>query len=168
MALTIDIEHHGQDITVTFRGMLDENALELPHFSQPITGRVYLKLGELTLINSLGCRKWVQWVRDEMKAKQGVFLLECNPAVVNQLNILEGFIPEGSTIESFYVPYFCESCGYDTVVLFENNKDYIEGVESPLMRSPDEAHCPSCQGAMALDAVKARYFKFLGRKPSAA
>jgi hypothetical protein len=43
---------------------------------------------------------------------------------VNQLNLVDGFLPPKTEIESFFVPYFSERTGEETQVLFTKFLEY--------------------------------------------
>ncbi len=154
MILKVIQNRLGPDMTLEFHGPLDENG-ELPNLSGEISGRLEINLEHLTMINSLGCRNWVNWIKT-IHAKQGVFLVKCSPPFVTQVNILHGFIPKGVTIESFFVPYYCEPCEYQENVLVHVDKEHA--------LPSDDRTCPKCQGAMELDVVKTIYFRFLQKK----
>lgn len=160
--LKIETATHGRDIRFTFDGVLDERC-ELPDVSEfKFTGRVLLNLEKLSMINSLGCRKWVQWL-NTIKAPKGIGLEKCSIPVVNQINILDGFLPPHVAVHSIFVPYFCDSCGKESLSLLDTSHSYsATSVET----IADEAPCPACPGQMELDVLKKRYFGFLLKKPA--
>ena len=98
-------------LTLRFEGILDETC-ELPEFQSSINGRLTVDLEKLAMINSLGCRKWIQWIRT-LPPSLTVTLKNCSPVVVNQINILSGFIPARAVVESILVPYYCAVCDLD-------------------------------------------------------
>ncbi len=159
MKLVVKIEAQGENTTVHLGGILDERC-ELPVFEAPIKGKLYIDLEKLFMINSLGCRKWVNWIRD-IKAEKGIHLTNCSPPVVNQINILAGFIPENVTVDSIFVPYFCEACSVDIQKLFpvskNDNRPAVEAV-------PETVTCTQCNQPMDLDVLKSRYFAFILKK----
>lgn len=159
MKLAIQMQANGEDIRVSMSGILDETC-ELPEFATPVTGRLIIDLEKLAMINSLGCRKWVLWIK-AVKAKQGITLAKCSPAVVNQMNILSGFLPDNVTVESLFVPYHCEACADERFILF-----HIEQANSAeqIANWPEKLDCPQCKSRMELDVLKARYFVFATRK----
>ncbi len=156
MSLSVHIAHSGTDVTITFNGMLDETC-QLPEFSEPIMGRVEIHLERLHMINSLGCRKWAIWLRDKVKAKGGITLVKCSPVIVNQISILEGFLPTGANVQSFFVPYFCEKCSHEERVLFREGIDYAKG-KPPKVN--DHLDCPKCHASMELEVVPEKYLRY--------
>lgn len=149
----------GQDVELSVSGLLDETA-ELPAFPQTIPGKLIVDLAGVVMINSLGCRIWVNWIRT-VKANGGVFLVKCSPPVVHQINILVGFLPDNVKVNSFYVPYACQDCNEESFILLEEgtgfNGNGVVGLKEVMT-------CPHCKGEMTLDVIEARYFKFLQKK----
>ncbi|MBX3021572.1 MAG: hypothetical protein KF799_07835 [Bdellovibrionales bacterium] len=160
MSLTIKITNVGRDVHLSLEGVLDENC-QLPEFPEVIQGELEICLEKLTMINSLGCRKWAHWIRAQAKTKGGVSLVKCSPAIMNQINILAGFLPEYARVDSFYVPYYCEGCGYEDRVLLTRGHEFDT---TGLISFAEEVPCPGCKAIMAMEVLRERYFKFLARK----
>ncbi len=144
---------------------LDENA----NFSE----LEKLKIKNLTVdldgvrkINSMGLKKWIALTRSQ----QGTHfvLRRCPAPIVNQMNILEGFLPQGAIVDSFYIPYKCESCGVEQLQLAQRNFDFQEATNDQPVRIalPPTRPCESCGETMEWDIVEKAYFKFLSpRRP---
>jgi hypothetical protein len=158
MTLKVDIKKTGNDTTLIFAGPLDENC-QLPDMSKGYQGRLIIDLGGLTALNSLGCRKWVLWIK-EITSKNGGFLRNCSPNVINQINVLSGFVPELMKVESFYVPYACEKCGHEERILLTRGQEFGPKKISVADKMP----CHKCGGTMEMDVVKDRYFNFVMRE----
>lgn len=123
---------------------------------------IYLDLRDVRNLNSMGLRNWVQWVKG-LKAKHQMVFRNCPRSVVDQMNILQGFLPMGAIVESFFVPYVCDHCGHDESFLATRGQDYMEGSidtkEGASMAS--SRPCPSCGKNMEMDVVPSKYFNFL-------
>lgn len=158
--LTIQVIRNSEGITLRLDGVLDETA-ELPAFDTSFCGRMTIDLRKLTMINSLGCRKWIHWLKAYPKGTQ-IFLVNCSSVVVHQINILVGFVPPGVTVESIDVPYFCESCGEDEHILMMTSGAAVQGWTPDQV--PDEKECIHCKKTAELDVIKSRYFHFLTKK----
>lgn len=139
---------------------MDER-MQLPEMKSDLPGRLDIDLQDLESMNSTGCRNWVHWIR-AIKAK-GIYLHNCPPQFVSQAAILKGVIPDGVTVQSFYIPYYCDSCGASETVRMELGKDFRD-YESLVIR--DQIICPVCSSIMRLDIVKERYVSFLAKKPA--
>lgn len=158
--LTVEITHSGDDVFVSLSGILDETC-SLPEFDGGINGHLEINLERLTMINSLGCRKWAQWIKAQAQAKGGVTLVKCSSAVVHQFNILAGFLPAQVRVDSFYVPYYCEGCGHEDRVLLTRGHEF-DGASQ--LSFSEELPCPSCKSIMEMEVMRERYFKFLDKK----
>lgn len=160
MSLTIKITATGKDVYLTLEGVLDENC-QMPEFREPILGKLEIDLENLTMVNSLGCRLWSQWIKGQVQARAGIHLVKCSPAIVNQVNILDGFLPANGQVDSFFVPYYCEGCGHEDRVLLSRGKEFDgEG----LLSVSEDLPCPKCKAIMSIEVVKDRYFKFLAKR----
>ena len=77
-----------------------------------------IDLGEIERINSCGVRDWVNWLSKlEVNGTRSV-LVECSPAIVAQINLVNNFTGSG-VVKSFYVPYFCPECDEEKVLLVD-------------------------------------------------
>lgn len=150
MALTVTVEKSGEDVVVTFDGMLNEES-SIPDLDKNIQGRLILKLEKLTMINSIGCRTWLTWIRT-LNPKQGIVLERCSSVFIGQVSVLKGFAPQDSKLESFFLPYHCDSCDHDANILFQAGQDTHIEVELP---------CPKCGDVMECDVVAQTYQRFL-------
>ena len=160
MKLHMQVIRNSAGLTLKLDGVLDETA-ELPAFDLTYCGRMLIDLEKLSMINSLGCRKWIHWLKAYPKGIQ-ISLVNCSSVIVNQINILVGFVPPGITVESIYVPYFCETCGKDERVLMSVADAAQSGWS--VDQIADEKACAHCKATAELDVIKARYFQFLVKK----
>jgi len=83
-------------------------------------------------------------------------LVECSPAIVAQINLVNNFTGQG-VVKSFYAPYFCPNCDLEKVLLVETRDLYsITPFKAPSCR------CDECDGPMDFDDMEESYFAFLG------
>lgn len=153
-----EILENADSTKLIIKGRIDENT-KLPNVlakGQPL----HIDLGGVTGVNSVGCRQWAIWIKN-LKRGGATFLHKCPPIFINQVNILIGLLPDDFTVESFYVPYHCESCGAEEVQLFERGR-HFQTLEA--INVQEQIICPVCSALMELDVVKERYFGFLRRK----
>jgi predicted RNA-binding Zn-ribbon protein involved in translation (DUF1610 family) len=160
MSLKIHITSEGPDVTIAFEGVLDESS-QLPELSEPVKGVLRLDLEKLTLINSMGIHKWITWMRHRTNMQASMVLFNCRPVVINQINILRGFLPEFARVDSFFVPYSCENCGFDEKLLMTRDVDFDDQRH---VKYAMEKTCPSCGGVLALDIMHQRYFNFIHKR----
>lgn len=123
---------------------------------------VILDLEDVKNLNSMGLRNWVSWVKT-FRAKVQIYFRKCSRPVVDQMNILQGFLPMNAVVESFFVPYCCKACDHEENYLATRGKDFMEGTVDARegMVMPESKPCPVCGGQMEWDLVPAKYFGFL-------
>ncbi|MCM2280284.1 MAG: hypothetical protein NDI61_00400 [Bdellovibrionaceae bacterium] len=141
-------------------GFLDEN-VRFESVKVPPLVNLIFDLGEVALINSIGIRSWVNWMKS-MRDRSFTFR-NCSKAMVDQINILDGFLPPGSFVESFYVPYHCDNCDGSEKVLFRQGREFEKGTADRAERvaPPANVTCVKCGGPMVMDVIESKYFRFL-------
>lgn len=154
--------HHRDDVGfVKLSGVIDEDN-ELADLTDSIPGSmVVIELGEVERINSCGVRDWVNWL-NALEAKGAeVVLVECSPAIVAQINLVNNFTGNGS-VKSFYVPYFCPECDEEKVLLCEAAE------MGPPPHEPPVCRCDGCDLVMDFDDMPDSYFAFLSNQKKVA
>lgn len=154
--------HHRDDVGfVKLSGVIDEDN-ELADLTDSIPGSmVVIELGEVERINSCGVRDWVNWL-NALEAKGAeIVLVECSPAIVAQINLVNNFTGNGS-VKSFYVPYFCPECDEEKVLLCE------AGEMGPPPHEPPVCRCDGCDLVMDFDDMPDSYFAFLSNQKKVA
>lgn len=134
-------------------GCIDDT---LSHFSSLFSGvsDLYINLDEVTAINSFGIREWIKLMRMLKDAK--IQLTHCPKLFIDQINMVNGMLPENSQILSFYVPYFSEKKNAEKKVLFEKNvhfSDKFINFNSTIAGNDGYSY--------DLDVIADRYFKFI-------
>ena len=99
---------------------------------------------------STGCRKL------EANGTRSV-LVECSPAIVAQINLVNNFTGSG-VVKSFYVPYFCPECDEEKVLLVEASD------MGPPPHEPPTCRCDECDLVMDFDDMPDSYFAFLSNQ----
>src|SRR4029077_8866892 len=75
-------------------------------------GDTIFHLGGITRFSSFGVREWVNMMRALKGRVRHALLVECSPAVVNQLNVVVDFTA-GAHVKSFHLPFVCPKCQRD-------------------------------------------------------
>ena len=153
------VEIIDQDTVIYFSGKVNEDSdfSELPKSSE---GKLIFDLEEVTLLNSAGLRLWILWMRS-LDASIKIVFQRCPRIVVDQMNILNGFVPPNSEVISFYVPYYCEECDNEDENLIENGKDFQQGEEINKNSEGLIRKCAKCNEEMDMDVIPEKYFRFL-------
>jgi anti-anti-sigma regulatory factor len=151
------IQHRGDMSYVKLGGVIDEDN-ELADLVDKIpAGTAVIDLGEVERINSCGVRDWVNWLSKlEYNGTRSV-LVECSPAIVAQINLVNNFTGNG-VVKSFYVPYFCPECDEEKVLLVEATD------MGPPPHEPPTCRCDECDLVMDFDDMPDSYFAFLSNQ----
>ena len=143
-------------LKVTLEGQLDEEA----RFDDAkINGEenVSIDLEKVKSINSCGIREWIKWIRT-FSSSSNIELHNCPKVVVDQINMVAGFLPENAEVKSFYVPFFSEESGDEKMILFEQGKQFDANGLKEIEEVKDDSG-----NEMEMDVIEAKYFKFLKR-----
>jgi anti-anti-sigma regulatory factor len=143
------------DVTyVKLSGVIDEDN-ELAEITEKIpAGTAVIDLAEIERINSCGVRDWVNWLGKIEKSGTKAILVECSPAIVAQINLVNNFTGSG-VVKSFFAPYYCSQCDHEKVLL-------VEAAElGPPPHKAPTCRCDECDGVMDFDDMEDSYFAFL-------
>lgn len=149
----IKIEKSGTQMNVSVSGVIDED-VDFSHYNISGATQVDLKLASIKSINSCGIREWIKWMSTAGTAK--IVYHECPKIIVDQINMVQGFLPATGKVMSFYVPYYNDETGSEKNVLFNFGKEFNEQSVTPPADVKDESGNP-----MEMDVVEAKYFKFI-------
>jgi len=148
------IEQQDSISFVKLVGVIDEDN-ELTELTDKIDGgTIVIDLSEVERINSCGVRDWVNWLSTVEGKPSDVVLVECAPAIVAQINLVNNFTGNG-IVKSFYVPYFCPECDQEKVLLCES----LDIGGAP--HEPPTCRCDECDLVMEFDDMADSYFAFL-------
>jgi anti-anti-sigma regulatory factor len=151
------VQHRGDVSYVKLGGVIDEDN-ELGELVDKIPGgTAVIDLGEIERINSCGVRDWVNWLSKLEGVGTRSVLVECSPAIVAQINLVNNFTGSG-VVKSFYVPYFCPECDEEKVLLVE------AGDMGPPPHEPPTCRCDECDLVMDFDDMPDSYFAFLSNQ----
>lgn len=151
------------NVRLQFEGAMDEHS-DYTQIQGDFTQEVIVDLGEVSHINSTGIKHWVKWISDiENKYDHlTMSLVNCPKAIVDQVNMVDGFLPKNSIVRSFQVPFYCESCEADKTYTFVLGREYKKTDAGYELTVPDyTCDKPDCE--MEPDVVEKKYFKFLSK-----
>jgi len=146
---------------LVFVGFLNENA-DFEKVPDIEGSAILLDLVDVQGTNSLGLKKWITWITPLAKRVQ-ITMSNCPPALVQQMSILRGFVPQGAHVKSVFVPYYCENCGHEENLKHENGIGFFVGTADtkPGYRLKEHHDCSQCGSEMEPDILPESYFKFL-------
>ncbi len=147
------VDKSGKTAKYTISGVIDEDVDFTPH---NLAGNdlIELHLKGIKSINSCGIRDWIQWIGTAGTA--AIQYIECPKIIVDQINMVQGFLPGQGKVISFYVPFYSDESGSEKSVLMTFGKEFND---QGLLKIPE---VKDDGGAlMEMDVVEAKYFKFL-------
>jgi anti-anti-sigma regulatory factor len=144
----------GGEVKVKLQGHIDEDA-QFSNLGLDGAQKVIVDLETVTAINSCGIREWVKWIRTAPSSAQVVYQ-KCPKVIVDQINMVAGFLPDNGKVESFFVPYYSEDSGNEKMILFSEGKEFKQGEVFPPAAVKDQDGTE-----MEMDVIEAKYFKFL-------
>jgi anti-anti-sigma regulatory factor len=143
--------------TIILKGSLNEYSSALDGVEVNPNYDLILDLKDVKAINSLGTRNFRNWIHGVQC--QRLRLFHCPRVFVNQMNLVEGFLPPKSEVESFFVPYYSEGTDEEMDVLFTKFLEYKQVNGSAKITFPDVR---DKQGnKMIVDVIENQYFRFL-------
>jgi anti-anti-sigma regulatory factor len=155
------VQHRGDVSYVKLGGVIDEDNGLGELVEQIPNGTAVIDLGEIERINSCGVRDWVNWLSKLESNGTRSVLVECSPAIVAQINLVNNFTGSG-VVKSFYVPYFCPECDEEKVLL-------VEAADmGPPPHEPPTCRCDECDLVMDFDDMPDSYFAFLSNQKKVA
>jgi hypothetical protein len=148
-----DFKVNGTEGILNLSGVIDEDVDFSQYKISPVS-QLSVFWREVRSINSCGIREWIKWLA--ANPVQAIYYFECPKIIVDQINMVQGFLPKQGKVRSFFVPYFEEDSGEEKEVLFSYGKEFDDSGIKP----PQEVL--SSQGRrMEMDVVEAKYFRFL-------
>lgn len=155
--LSIEIKEIDDATTlVRLSGVIDEDN-ELGQIANQVKPEttVIVDTSDVQRINSCGVRDWVTWLVQLSGKACNLFFLECSPAIMTQVNLVDNFLNKGQIV-TFYAPYFCSSCEADKMLLINVDQALkSESYQAPVCR------CDQCDHTMEFDDIESSYFAFL-------
>lgn len=151
--LEVKSDKAGEKLNLTLAGSIDEDT----DFNQiPFGGakEIEIKMGGVKSINSCGIREWIKWISTAGGAN--IQWHECPKVIVDQINMVDGFLPNNAKVLSFFVPYYNDEMGSEKNVLFRFGTEFTaNSVTPPASVKDDEGNL------MEMDVIEAKYFKFI-------
>lgn len=151
--LEVKTQKTGTKLNLTMGGTIDEDA-DFTQLSLAGASEIDLDLGTLKSINSCGIREWIKWMGTAPAAK--ISFTQCPKVIVDQINMVDGFLPGNAKVVSFFVPYYNDESGSEKNVLFRFGTEFTESSVNPPSTVQDEEG-----NAMEMDVIESKYFKFI-------
>ena len=140
--LHISTEEQGDTTLVKFDGVIDEEA-PLDATAHMGFKKIVYDLQDLRGINSVGIKHWIAYTSKLRDAGTTMTFVNCPTIFIDQMALLPDFIPDWSTVKTFYAPYVCDECAHEWEEIFA--KEDLAQTGYP------ERDCPECQAKGNVD-----------------
>jgi hypothetical protein len=115
-----------------------------------------IDLDAIVGLNSIGTRKWCQWINDCSNLFEKISLENCPVIFVKTFNQIADSLTEKCAVNSVKIPFYSEAIDERKMVVLFLGKDYsFDG----LFRVPDIKD--STGNAMEIDIITDNFFNFL-------
>ncbi len=151
--LDVKMNKEGEKLNIQMSGVIDED-VDFLQYKLVGAQQISLDLNGILSINSCGIREWIKWIGSGVAAQ--IVFNNCPKVIVDQINMVDGFLPTNAKVISFFVPYYNESLGVEKNVLFRYGSEFKEGSLTP----PSEVKDDSGE-VMEMDVIESKYFKFI-------
>jgi hypothetical protein len=149
----IKIDKAGEKYNVVLAGSIDED-VDFTQVNLAGAGQIEIEMADLKSINSCGIREWIKWLGTAPAAN--ITFKECPKVIVDQINMVDGFLPANAKVQSFFVPYYNDEAGSEKNILFRFGTEFTEN-----MVNPPEAVKDDEGNSMEMDVIESKYFKFI-------
>ena len=101
-------------IEIALSGDLNENAI-LPKASAfEAAKKVFVDFEKCRFLNSAGIKSWLL-LMDQLSGNPDLELIfkNCRSVVLNNIAMIDGFLPSNGRLTSVYLPVYCSECDYE-------------------------------------------------------
>ena len=142
---------------IAFKGAINEDSeVQFKELHEKIgnSKECIFNFSEVTNINSLGVRAWVNFLRS-LEGGKKIRFKECPPEIIMQINMIPSFLGNAE-VESFYVNYLCEIC-------YKKEKKLVKTARLEQNSIPRSPCCQAKNCGMQTEELEDEYFAFLRR-----
>ena len=143
--LTFEIDQNTDQATIKIKGNIDEDFIAKDLLAKNITQYIF-DMEKVKMINSCGIREWISFIEatgDDSK----LTYVNCPQVVIQQMNIVDGFLSKNAQVITFFAPYYNED--EDEEILKLLNTADIKDNKAPEYEN------------LEFDAIEKQYFNFI-------
>lgn len=148
--LRIEKIENSEEVTFSLSGNIDEDT-QLDELVCNDKRKIIFDLNNIAMINSCGIRTWVEF-QNRIDASVQIVYKNCPQVIIEQINIIKGFVKEGGIIESFYAPYYDNENDEEVKILLKPSE--IVDCKAPVKTNDDGDE-------LEFDEIELQYFNFL-------
>ncbi len=149
----LKINSVGNELKITMSGIIDED-VDFSIYKISEAKKVEIDFKNIKSINSCGIREWIKWL--SLNKTGELSFINCPKIIIDQVNMVDGFLPSNGKVLSFFVPYYNDENGTEKNVLFSYGKEFTDSAVMPPQKVLDES-----SAIMEMDVIESKYFKFI-------
>jgi len=153
-SLKISQKLEGKILHIDLEGVINEDS-DFSKISIGEASHYFFDFEKIDGINSCGIRDWINFL-EKFPASCQITYQQCPQIIIEQINMVEGFIRQGVTVESFFAPYYIPSLDQEKAVLLRSQD--IKNGKAPVIIDPDTNE------ELEFDGIEEQYFYFLKHK----
>lgn len=137
-------------VELVFSGNIDEDTT----FEEIVVSdkdEVIFNFDKIEMINSCGIRNWIEF-QNRIDKKIKITYTKCPQVIIEQVNVVKGFIREGGIVESFYAPYYDDEKDEEIKVLITPSE--VVDLKAPVKLNENGKE-------LEFDDIELQYFNFL-------
>ena len=150
--LNLNVQIQGETAIISLVGVINEDA-QFDKIQSLNLKKYIFDFDKITLINSCGIRDWIKFLQSLGSVE--IHYENCPQIIIEQINMVHGFITPNTKITTFYAPYFCDKCDSE-------KKIKLKAADILMGKAPVET-CPTCKDILEFDALEKQYFHFLSQ-----
>jgi anti-anti-sigma regulatory factor len=146
-----------KDKAFFFKGKIDE-ITDYTTVLKSDAKSIILDLEEVSNINSIGIKKFVQFKDELLKNGKTVIYRNCSVVMVEQISLIFE-LKTGVTIEGIMLPYLCDSCNMEYSILVDTK--ILKKEKLTLNYLNTLFKCTECSKKLEFNHDEDSYFYFL-------
>jgi len=151
--LKFHIEQQDQTLMVQVEGSINED-LQIEKLSHLKASHILFDVDKVKMINSCGIREWIRLI-ESFGSAVTLEYVKVPQIVVQQMNMISGFLSKNAKVTSFYAPYFIEDLDEEKQILLRS--DEVKNFKAP----EQTAEVDGTTYKLDFDAIEEQYFRFL-------
>ena len=151
--LKFHIEQQDQTLLIKVEGSINED-LQIEKLSHLKASQMIFDVDNVKMINSCGIREWIRLIESFGSAVKLEYI-KVPQIVIQQMNMISGFLSKNASVTTFYAPYFIEDLDEERQVLLR--ADEIKNFKAPAQN----ADVDGTNYKLDFDAIEEQYFRFL-------
>lgn len=136
----------------SFEGDIDEDFVYQDLKAE--TQKYLIDFEKVDMINSCGIREWINFLAYLGEGSQIIYV-NCPQIIIQQINMVEGFMTPSSHVHTFYAPYYCEDLDEERQFLLKAEE--VMALKAPVKTLEQDGKVYE----MEFDAIEKQYFNFI-------